>query len=180
MVQALCRRNGTGPYSRSGSTKAELAPPSSFSLRPTFPRRPAASSSRPSAPAQQATTTQFLSPIVVSALGDPVHEGSVASLSRPGENITGTTFLGPEPSRHLAQASARCRQVRGCALCKRWEKEGTKGLTVLICDDNKQEIQNLSDALYEADTCRPRSIRRVRSRAARPHGTRCFAATLDV
>src|SRR6516225_4440312 len=27
MVQALCRRNGTGPYSRSGSTKAELATP---------------------------------------------------------------------------------------------------------------------------------------------------------
>src|SRR5262249_8444187 len=27
MVQALCRRNGTGPYSRSGSTKAELAAP---------------------------------------------------------------------------------------------------------------------------------------------------------
>jgi len=25
MVQALCRRNGTSPYSRSGSTKAELA-----------------------------------------------------------------------------------------------------------------------------------------------------------
>jgi len=25
MVQALCRQNGTGPYSRSGSTKAELA-----------------------------------------------------------------------------------------------------------------------------------------------------------
>jgi hypothetical protein len=26
-----------------------------------------------------------------------------------------------------------------------------KGLTVLICDDNKKEMQNLSDALYEAD-----------------------------
>src|SRR5947209_8316724 len=26
-----------------------------------------------------------------------------------------------------------------------------KGLTVLICDDNKREMQNLSDALYEAD-----------------------------
>jgi hypothetical protein len=26
MVQALCRRNGTGPYSRSGSTKAKLGP----------------------------------------------------------------------------------------------------------------------------------------------------------
>ena len=43
--------------------------------------------------AQQATSTI---PIVVSAMGDPVQDGLVASLSRPGGNITGTTFLGPE------------------------------------------------------------------------------------
>ena len=43
--------------------------------------------------AQQATTTV---PIVVTAMGDPVRDGLVASLTRPGGNITGTTFLGPE------------------------------------------------------------------------------------
>ena len=43
--------------------------------------------------AQHATTTI---PIVVSAMGDPVSDGLVASLARPGGNITGTTFLGPE------------------------------------------------------------------------------------
>jgi putative ABC transport system substrate-binding protein len=43
--------------------------------------------------AQQATTAI---PIVVSAMGDPVSDGLVASLARPGGNITGTTFLGPE------------------------------------------------------------------------------------
>ena len=43
--------------------------------------------------AQQATTTI---PIVVNAMGDPVRDGLVASLARPGGNITGTTFLGPE------------------------------------------------------------------------------------
>jgi putative tryptophan/tyrosine transport system substrate-binding protein len=43
--------------------------------------------------AQQATTTI---PIVVGSVGDPVLDGFVASLSRPGGNITGTTFLGPE------------------------------------------------------------------------------------
>jgi putative tryptophan/tyrosine transport system substrate-binding protein len=43
--------------------------------------------------AQQATTTI---PIVGNAMGDPVQDGLVASLARPGGNITGTTFLGPE------------------------------------------------------------------------------------
>ena len=35
-------------------------------------------------------------PIVVIAMGDPVQDELVASLARPGGNITGTTFLGPE------------------------------------------------------------------------------------
>ena len=42
---------------------------------------------------QHATTT---TPIVVAAMGDPVEDGLVASLARPGGKITGLTFLGPE------------------------------------------------------------------------------------
>lgn len=43
--------------------------------------------------AQLATTTI---PIVVGSVGDPVADGLAVSLSHPGGNITGTTFLGPE------------------------------------------------------------------------------------
>jgi putative tryptophan/tyrosine transport system substrate-binding protein len=43
--------------------------------------------------AKQATNTV---PIVVAAMADPARDGLVASLSRPGGNVTGATFLGPE------------------------------------------------------------------------------------
>ena len=43
--------------------------------------------------AQQVTTTI---PIVASVMQDPVGDGLVASLARPGGNITGLTVLGPE------------------------------------------------------------------------------------
>ncbi|MET0539744.1 MAG: ABC transporter substrate-binding protein [Xanthobacteraceae bacterium] len=43
--------------------------------------------------AKQATSTI---PIVAIAMADPVDDELVASLARPGGNVTGTTFLGPE------------------------------------------------------------------------------------
>jgi putative ABC transport system substrate-binding protein len=52
-----------------------------------------ASNSLAARAAQQATTTI---PIVVPVMGDPVGDGLVASLPRPGGNITGLTFLGPQ------------------------------------------------------------------------------------
>jgi putative ABC transport system substrate-binding protein len=45
--------------------------------------------------AQQATKTI---PIVMAVSGDPVGTGLIASLARPGENITGLTILSPELS----------------------------------------------------------------------------------
>ena len=48
----------------------------------------------PAARAVQRATSTI--PIVVGSVGDPVQDGFVASLSHPGGNITGTTFLGPE------------------------------------------------------------------------------------
>ena len=43
--------------------------------------------------ARRATTTI---PIVGASMADPVADGSVASLARPGGKVTGNTFLGPE------------------------------------------------------------------------------------
>jgi len=50
-------------------------------------------STSPARAVQEATSTL---PIVVQAMADPVLDGLVASLGRPGGNITGNTFIGPE------------------------------------------------------------------------------------
>lgn len=53
----------------------------------------AAFSTTAARPAKQATGTI---PIVGIAMADPVGDDLVASLARPGGNVTGTTFLGPQ------------------------------------------------------------------------------------
>jgi putative tryptophan/tyrosine transport system substrate-binding protein len=50
-------------------------------------------SSTAARPVKQATS---VIPIVAVAMADPVEDELVASLARPGGNVTGTTFLGPE------------------------------------------------------------------------------------
>jgi putative ABC transport system substrate-binding protein len=64
---------------------------------------------------QQATTTI---PIVIPVMGDPVGEGLVASLARPGGNITGLTFLGPQlvPKRLALLKEALPKATRVAAL----------------------------------------------------------------
>jgi putative ABC transport system substrate-binding protein len=50
--------------------------------------------STPAARAAKEVTNTI--PILAIAMADPVADGLVASLARPGGNVTGTTFLGPE------------------------------------------------------------------------------------
>jgi ABC-type uncharacterized transport system substrate-binding protein len=64
---------------------------------------------------QQATATI---PIVIPVMGDPVGDGLVASLARPGGNITGLTFLGPQlvPKRLALLKEALPKATRVAAL----------------------------------------------------------------
>ena len=64
---------------------------------------------------QRATTTI---PIVIPVMGDPVGDGLVAGLARPGGNITGLTFLGPQlvPKRLALLKEALPKATRVAAL----------------------------------------------------------------
>jgi len=52
-------------------------------------------------------------PVVMAGTGDPVRAGLVASLSRPGGNVTGVTVYGPELSRKRLEVLKE--SVRGVA-----------------------------------------------------------------
>jgi putative ABC transport system substrate-binding protein len=76
--------------------------------------------------AQHATTTI---PIVAIVMGDPVGDGLVASLARPGGHITGTTFLGPGlvPKRLELLKAALPRVARVAAL---WDPDAYAERTI--------------------------------------------------
>ena len=78
--------------------------------------------------AKQATTTI---PIVMASSGDPVANGLVASLARPGGNITGSSYFGPELNAKrvelLKEAVPRITQV---AYLRNFDNAGATGPTL--------------------------------------------------
>jgi ABC-type uncharacterized transport system substrate-binding protein len=82
---AIERRHGDWKFDRFGELAAELAQLNVDVI--------VVMSTSPARAAKEATSTI---PIVVASMADPVSDGLVSSLARPGGNITGTTFLGPE------------------------------------------------------------------------------------
>jgi putative ABC transport system substrate-binding protein len=78
---------------RAADGKIERFPELATELVRSQPDLIVASNTPAARAAKEATSTI---PIVVPVMGDPVGDGLVASLSRPGGNITGMTFLGPE------------------------------------------------------------------------------------
>jgi hypothetical protein len=79
--------SNTGPLmerlSDSRSSRRSSSASTSISLSPATPPRPALQRQRPL-------------PSRSLCLGDPVADGLVVNLARPGGNVTGMTFLGPE------------------------------------------------------------------------------------
>ena len=78
---------------RAANSKIERFPALASELVGLNPDVIVASNSVAGRAVQQATTTI---PIVIPVMGDPVGDGLVASLARPGGNTTGLTFLGPQ------------------------------------------------------------------------------------
>jgi putative ABC transport system substrate-binding protein len=73
-------------------------------------------------PAKQATS---LIPIVAIGMADPVADELVASLARPGGNVTGTTFLGPQ------LVTKRLQLLRSCRNTLAWRSCGIHVLTAI-------------------------------------------------
>jgi ABC-type uncharacterized transport system substrate-binding protein len=82
---AIERRHGDWKFDRFGELASELVQLNVDVI--------VVMSTSPARAAKEATSTI---PIVVASMADPVGDGLVSSLARPGGNITGTTFLGPE------------------------------------------------------------------------------------
>jgi ABC-type uncharacterized transport system substrate-binding protein len=116
--------------------------------------------------AQQATTTI---PIVVPVMGDPVGDGLVASLARPGGNITGLTFLGPElvPKRVGLLKEALPRVSRVAAL---WHPGGySEGTTRNMVKQTEAAAQTLGVQLQLVGVRGPDELDRAFSTMTREH-----------
>jgi putative ABC transport system substrate-binding protein len=74
--------------------------------------------------AKQATSAI---PIVAVAVGDPVADGLVDSLAKPGGNVTGTSFLGPELTARRLQLFSRI-SFPGSRM---WRRFGTRMPTAI-------------------------------------------------
>jgi putative ABC transport system substrate-binding protein len=116
--------------------------------------------------AQQATTTI---PIVVPVMGDPVGDGLVASLARPGGNITGLTFLGPElvPKRVGLLKEALPRVSRVAAL---WHPGGySEGTTRDMVKQTEAAAHTLGVQLQLVGVRGPDELDRAFSTMTREH-----------
>ena len=91
---------------RSAAGRPERFPSLAAEVVKTGPDVIVSGGGTPSARAAMRATKSI--PIVFPASGDPVGEGLVQSLSRPGGNVTGFSILSPEVSGKRVQLRTRC------------------------------------------------------------------------
>jgi putative ABC transport system substrate-binding protein len=122
----------------------------------------------PAALAAKAATSTI--PIVMASSGDPVQAGIVASLARPGSNITGLSAIATdiqgkllEMMREVVPALVRVAYVFNMAnpvLQAQWREAdgaaGAAGLAAQLCD--VRDIGRLRDALDAAEVQRAQAV----------------------
>jgi putative tryptophan/tyrosine transport system substrate-binding protein len=94
-------------------------------------------------------------PIVMAAVNDPVASGFVASLSRPGGNITGLSLLAPELAGKRLQLLAETvpKLARVAVLAN-----PSSPATALLLKQTEAAAQTLGIALYVAEAATPDSL----------------------
>jgi putative ABC transport system substrate-binding protein len=114
--------------------------------------------------ARQATSTI---PIVAVAMGDPVGDGLVASLARPGGNLTGTTFQGPNLlSKHLELLKEASPSISRVALL--WHPGAFSESTMSqMLKDAEAAAATLRIRLHRVEVQRPDDLERAFSAIAR-------------
>jgi putative ABC transport system substrate-binding protein len=105
--------------------------------------------------AMRATTTI---PIVAAAVGDPLRAGIVASLARPGGNVTGSTILGPElAAKRLQLFKEALPAVSRVAFL--WNP--TNYANVLFYEDIQAAAQRLGVTLHSVEVSNPSGFERA-------------------
>ena len=108
-------------------------------------------------------------PIIVMAMGDPVGDGLVASLARPGGNLTGTTFLGPAlVPKHLALLKEALPRVTLIAIL--WQPDAFADSTMRdLLKEAEAAARTLRVQLRFAEIRRPEELNSAFSTIVREH-----------
>lgn len=108
-------------------------------------------------------------PIIVMAMGDPVGDGLVASLARPGGNLTGTTFLGPAlVPKHLALLKEAL--PRATLIATLWQPDAFADSTMRdLLKEAEAAARTLRVQLRFAEIRRPEELNSAFSTIVREH-----------
>jgi putative ABC transport system substrate-binding protein len=120
--------------------------------------------------AQQASRTI---PIIMAGSGDPVRAGIVASLARPGGNVTGLTLLGPEiAGKQLALLKETLPRLSRVAVLG----NPTNQAHAQLLEELKASARSLGIPLHIVEARRPEDFERTFAAVAKEHDGALFVA----